>query len=337
MKTYLIKRLLLIIPTLIGITIISFIIIRLAPGDPAEMRARAGQHLSSDGKDAINKEIIEATRRLYHLDKPIPVQYINWVKRIATFNFGESFQDHRPVIEKIKERLPVTMKISILSILIAYLVSIPLGIYSATHQNAMGDRVSTFIIFMLYSLPSFWIATMAIVFLCGGDYLSIFPPGGIKSIMSDNWGIGRRFIDQAWHLILPVACLTYGSFAFLSRQMRSGMLEVIRQDYIRTARAKGLSEKLVVFKHALRNSVIPILTLMANILPLLIGGSVIIETIFSIPGMGRMGFNAILYRDYPVIMAIFTISAFLTLVGFLLSDILYALVDPRIGFAKRNE
>jgi peptide/nickel transport system permease protein len=261
---------------------------------------------------------------------------VRWVKRIFTLDFGDSFQDHRPVIGKIKERLPITLALNIISILLAYLVAIPLGIYSAAFQGSRTDRFITFTIFMLYSLPSFWVATMGIVFLCGGDYWHLFPPGGISSIMATGLTFGQKVVDVGWHLVLPVACLTYGSFAFLSRQMRVGMLEVIRQDYIRTARAKGLSEWTVITKHALRNSLIPVLTIIADILPALIGGSVIIETIFSIPGMGRLGFEAILYRDYPVIMAVFTVSALLTLVGFLVSDLLYALVDPRISFKQRE-
>ena len=338
MKAYLIKRLFLILPTLFGITVITFLVIRLAPGDPAELRARSGQNLSSDGgKNLVNAQIIAATRRIYELDKPIHIQYAKWVKRIFTLNFGDSFQDHRPVIQKIRERLPITIALNIISMLLAYLVAIPLGIYSAAFQGTRTDRLITFVNFMLYSLPSFWIATMAIVFLCGGDYWRLFPPGGIQSIAVAPLGFWQQSLDVGWHLVLPVACLTYGSFAFLSQQMRVGMLEVIRQDYIRTARAKGLSEWTVIMKHALRNSLIPILTIIADILPALIGGSVIIETIFSIPGMGRLGFEAILYRDYPVIMAVFTVSALLTLVGFLISDLLYAVVDPRISFRQRNK
>ncbi len=337
MKAYLIRRLLLIIPTLIGISLVTFFMIQLAPGDPAELRARSGENLSGANKDAINSEIIEATRKIYQLDKSLPIQYLLWLKRLITLDFGYSIQDHRSVSAKIRERLPITIILSIFSILIAYLIAIPLGIYSATHSRDWGDRIITFILFMLYSLPTFWIATLAIVFLCGGDFFSWFPPAGIESLYYFEkpswWG---RLTDRAWHLVLPIICLTYGSFAFLSRQMRSGMLEVIRQDYIRTARAKGLQERVVICKHALRNSLIPILTLVADILPAMIGGSVIIESLFSIPGMGNLSFEAILYRDYPVIMAVFTVSAFLTLAGILVSDLLYAVVDPRISFDALN-
>ena len=178
---------------------------------------------------------------------------------------------------------------------------------------------------------------MLIIFFGGGDFFEVFPYAGLHSNFLDGMTAWERFKDLAWHLVLPVATMTYGSFAYLSRQMRTGMLEIIKQDYIRTARAKGLSEKTVILKHAMRNSLIPIITILAGFLPALIGGSVIIETIFSIPGMGSLGFEAITGRDYPIVMAVFTISAVLTLVGILLSDILYSFVDPRITFSGSNK
>jgi peptide/nickel transport system permease protein len=192
--------------------------------------------------------------------------------------------------------------------------------------------VSTIFLFILYSLPNFWVATLLIMFLGGGDFLDWFPVYGITSANMEGQPLLTRLFDHFWHLILPVFCLTYGGFAALSRYQRASMLEVIRQDYIRTARAKGLPEKLVVFKHAMRNSLIPIITLMGFLLPGMFGGSVIIENIFSIPGMGQLGFEAVLSRDYPTIMAIATISAFLTLFGILVSDLLYVWADPRISY-----
>jgi len=221
------------------------------------------------------------------------------------------------------------------ALLLAYLISIPLGIYSATHQYSTVDKFTTIALFTLYSLPNFWVATLAIVYLGGGDFWNVFPVFGLQSIGSQNWPFWTRVQDQLWHLILPVTCMTYYTFAALSRYMRSSMLEVIRQDFIRTARAKGLSERLVIYRHALRNSLIPIVTLMADLLPALIGGSIVVETIFSIPGMGQLSFESVQFRDYPMIMAIFTLSALLTLVGILLADFLYTLVDPRIAYGKR--
>lgn len=263
-------------------------------------------------------------------------QYHRWLFRFIQGDFGYSYQDKRPVREKIPEAIRWSLVISLISIIIAYSVSIPLGVYSATHRNTLPDRIATVGVFTLYSLPPFWIATMLIIFFAGGDYLHWFPASGVQDTMhNSSWSFMKRLNDWAWHLSLPIFCVTYTSFAFISRQMRVGMLENIRQDYVRTARAKGLSETTVIWKHAFRNSIIPIITLLGNVLPSLISGSVIIETIFSIPGMGKLSFNAIHARDYPTIVAVFTLSGFLTLLGMLLSDILYALVDPRISFSKK--
>ena len=337
MTNYVIKRILLFIPTLIMITIITFTISRLAPGDPTELKVGVSQEsMKADEKSQLNEQAKNYYKQKWGLDKPIYMQYFIWLANMATLDFGNSFVDNRPVLEKILERLPVTVPISLMTIFIAYAVAIPIGIYSAARQYTFWDRFSTFILFVLYSLPSFWIATMAIVFLANVEYLKIFPTSGLYTLGSDNWSFFARVWDRVYHLILPVACYTYGSFAFLSRQMRGSMLEVIRQDYIRTARAKGLKEKTVILKHALRNSLIPIITLFGNVFPLLVGGSVIIETIFSIPGLGQLAFYALVSRDYPLIMAELVIAAILTLVGLLVVDILYALVDPRIAFTKKS-
>ena len=331
MKEYILKRILLMIPTLLGISLVTFVIIQLAPGNPAALKLQMTQQ-GAVADEAVSRAIVEQTRELYGLDKPLLVRYGIWLKQIVTLDFGNSYKDHRPVIDKVLEALPVTIQLSLLSIFFSYLIAIPIGVYSAVRQDSPGDRASTVILFILYSLPNFWVATLLIVYMGGGDYLDLFPIHGINSFQADQWPWPRWLADRIWHLVLPVACLTYGGLASLSRYMRAGMLEVIRQDYILTARAKGLSEKMVIFKHAFRNSVIPIVTFLAFLLPAMIGGSVIVESIFSIPGMGKLGFEAVLSRDYPVIMAIATISAALTLVGMLLSDILYVLVDPRISF-----
>jgi peptide/nickel transport system permease protein len=333
MRGYFLKRVLLMIPTLLGISLISFLIIQMAPGDPASLRL--GDATQGIRDQAMAAQIIAETRAMYGLDQPLHIQYWRWLKRVLTLDFGESLRDHRPIAEKLKERIPVSLKLSGISLLLAYLIAIPIGIYSATHQDTTGDRIATVTLFTLYSLPNFWVATMGIVYFGGGDFWDVFPVFGLKSVGAENWTAWQRIVDQAWHLILPITCMTYYTFAALSRYMRASMLEVIRQDFIRTARAKGLSERLVVYRHALRNSLIPIVTLMADLLPALIGGSIVIETIFSIPGMGQLGFEAVLNRDYPLIMAVFTLSAMLTLVGILLADLLYTMVDPRIAYEKR--
>jgi peptide/nickel transport system permease protein len=334
MRSYLLRRMLLLFPTMIGITLITFVIIQLAPGSPAELKIRADQ--TGALGEQYTREVIEQTKKLYGLDKPIHTRYLIWLRQVATLNFGESYKDHRPVIDIILERIPVSLQLSLTSIFLVYLFSIPIGVFSAVRQKSLADRALTVGLFILYSLPSFWVAMMLIYFFGGGQFFHWFPVYGLSSEAAESFGLVQWFLDRLWHLVLPVVCLTYSGLAFISRQQRAAMLEVIRQDYIRTARAKGLPEKMVIFKHAMRNSLIPIVTLAAALFPSILGGSVIIESIFSIPGMGKLGFDAILSRDYPVVMGDATISAFLTLIGILVADITYTLVDPRITFEAKK-
>lgn len=341
MIAYLVQRLLLMIPTFFGITLIAFSIIHLAPGDPAELRAGGGLGagaeggLSTERRGAVDRALQE-WRALYGLDKPLHMQYLIWLKNLFTLDFGMSFKDSQPVWGKIVERLPATIKLNVLSTALVYLVAIPLGIYSATYQYSFGDQLTTFAAFVLFALPSFWVGTMAIVFLGGGDFYYWFPPGGLQSVnYSPGWPWWQRLVDQGWHLCLPVLMLSYGGFAGLSRFMRSSMLENLRQDFVLVARSKGLAERVVIYKHVLRNSLIPIVTIMASIIPGLVGGSIIIETLFSIPGIGQLSYEAVLARDYPIIMAVFTIGSVLTLLSILLSDLLLSVVDPRIAFSRR--
>jgi peptide/nickel transport system permease protein len=329
------------IPTFIGVTLLSFAIVHLAPGDPAELMAGGGLSAGADvGLSTENRATVDDAvaqwRNQFGLDKPLHEQYFTWLGNLFTLEFGESFKDQQPVWGKIAERLPITILLNVLSIVLIYVVAIPLGIYSATHPYTLWDRIMTVGAFVLFSLPTFWVAIMLIIFFGGGDYFAIFPPGGLHSTAySPDWPLMQRLADLSWHLFLPVLILSYGGFAELSRFMRGSLLETLSQNYILTARAKGLSETVVVYKHALRNSLVPLVTIFAGILPALIGGSVIIESIFSIPGIGQLGFQAVLARDYPVIMAVFTMSALITLVSILLSDILLTLVDPRISFQSR--
>ncbi len=339
MLAYLVQRLLLFIPTFFGVTFLAFAIILLAPGDPVDLYFSGGLTAGTEGVNPEKLEQVQKAkaemRRELGLDRPIPMQYAAWLGRFVQGDFGFSFKDRRPVAHKIRERLPITLLISVVTILITYLVAIPLGIYSSVRPGSLLDQVTTVMVFMLYSLPVFWIGTLIIIYLCGGDYWSLFPPGGLRSLDHDPaWPWWRKLGDYAHHLAMPILCSTYASFAALSRFMRTSMLENARQDYVRTARAKGLSERVVVLKHILRNSLIPIVTILAGILPALIGGSVIIETIFSIPGLGFLGYQAVLARDYPVVMALFAVTSLLTLVGILLADLALAVVDPRISFAR---
>ena len=337
MAGYLIQRMILLGLTFIAITTIGFTIMRLAPGDPVELFFSGGLGAGQSGVSVERLRDVERAkqelRRQLGLDRPLPVQYGVWLGNILTGDLGKSLKDGRPVWDKIVERVPLTVTLNALSILVTFAVAIPLGILSAVRTGSLADRVSTTTLFMLYSLPSFWVGTLIIIFLCGGDYLDWFPPAGIHSIAYDpNWPWYRRLSDYLYHLAMPLAVTTYGTFAYLSRVLRSSMLEVKSQDYIRTARAKGLPERTVILKHVLRNSVIPIVTTIGGLLPALLGGSVIIETIFSLPGLGFLGYQSILARDYPVVLALFSVGSGLTLIGILISDVALVAVDPRISF-----
>ena len=339
MLAYVLRRVLLLVPTFIAITFIGFAIIHLAPGDPVELFLSGGLAAGQTGISTQKLADIEkAKAQLRHelgLDQPIPVQYVQWVGRLVRADFGTSLKDRQPVWDKIRPRLPVTIAISLISLVIMYVIAIPLGIYSAVRPGSGFDQLSTALIFMLYSLPSFWVGVLLIVYFCGGDYFAWFPPAGIRSLdYSESWSLARRLGDLVHHLALPIFVTTLGSYTELSRYMRSAMLENARQDFIRTARAKGVPERDVILRHMLRNSLIAMVTIVAGILPGLIGGSVIIERMFSIPGIGQLGYQAVLARDYPVVLALFAVSSFLALVGILLADIALALVDPRISFGK---
>ncbi len=339
MLRYALRRTLLMIPTFVGITFIAFLIMHLAPGDPVELYFHGGLAAGVQGASterlADIQKAKEAERRRLGLDRPLPVQYAVWFERLVTLDLGESFKDNRPVWDKIRERLPVTITLNLVSIFLTYLIAIPLGIYSSVRPGSWLDSLSTTSVFMLYSLPSFWVGTLILIYFCGGDYFLWFPPAGLHSLDYDSsWPLWRQFRDYSWHIAMPVVCETYAAFAALSRYMRSSMLENALQDYVRTARAKGLAEPVVILKHILRNSLIPMVTMLADLLPSLIGGSVIIETIFSIPGIGQLGYQAVLARDYPVVLGLFAISSALTLVGILVADLLLSVVDPRISFAS---
>jgi peptide/nickel transport system permease protein len=253
-----------------------------------------------------------------------------WVKRLATLDFGTSFLDHRPVIDKILERLPATIILNTVSLVIAFFLSVPLGLYSAVRQNSTFDKVGGTTLYLLYSLPEFWVALLLIMLL--GVKLRLLPFHGMESIDAHTLGFARYWWDRTLHMILPIICLTYGSLAYLSRFVRGSSLDVIRQDYIRTARAKGLDENRIVYRHVLRNTMIPILTLLGLLLPTLISGSIIIESIFSWPGIGNLFFDAARARDYPVVMGLSFITAILVLVSTLLADLLYAWADPRVTY-----
>ncbi|MCK4621902.1 MAG: ABC transporter permease [Desulfuromonadales bacterium] len=328
MLRYLFKRLLTLIPLLFGITLISFMVIHLAPGEPTDIQTQMNPQAST--------ELQERLRVQYGLDQPLYVQYRKWLSRLVQLDFGESFAtDRRPVFDKVVERLPVTMLLNVLSILLILAVSIPLGIASAVRRNSGFDRATTMLVFAGFAMPSFWLALLLMDWF--GVRLGLLPISGLKSLGYEYLSWSGQLLDRLAHLILPVFVSALGGVAGFSRYMRSNMLEVVRQDYILTARAKGLSEKTVIYKHALRNALLPVITILGLSVPGLIGGSVIFETIFAIPGMGKLFYDGVMMRDYPLIMGILVMGAVLTLLGNLLADISYAVADPRIRHGQQGE
>jgi peptide/nickel transport system permease protein len=329
MIRYLFKRVLEMIPTLFGITLISFLILHLAPGKPTDVL--------SDFNPKITPEARERLEKMYNLDKPIVVQYGLWLKKIVKLDFGESFStDRRPVIDKIWDkkqplldrRLFITFMLNLITMVIILSIAIPLGISSATHQYSLYDKLTTTFVFLGFAMPSFWLALLLMMFF--GIHLDLLPLSGLKSMNYDSLSLFGKILDRTNHLILPVFVSAFTGLAGDSRYMRSSMLEVIRQDYITVARAKGLPEKKVIYNHALKNAILPLITLIGLSVPGLIGGSVIMESIFGIPGMGQMFFMSVMTRDYPMVMSLLTIGGVLTLAGNLLADIGYMFADPRI-------
>jgi peptide/nickel transport system permease protein len=328
MTTYLIRRILLLFPTLFGITLLTFLLIRLAPGNAALLKGGMGE----SGGHAMTADVRAQTIKLYGLDKPWYVAYAGWVGRCARLDLGESWNDHQPVLKKIAERLPLTFSLAGSALLLSYLIAIPLGIVAAIKRGQVVDRTISLVVFVLYSIPNFAAALLLILWVAGGDYLNLLPMYGANSIAAPEMGPIAWVWDRILHMVLPVTCLTYFTLASISRYARVSMLEALGQDFIRTARAKGLSERLVIFRHALRNALIPIITVFALDLPALISGAVIIESIFSLPGMGQLMFQSLDAKDEPVIMGITVLAAIVTLLSYLAADILYVVVDPRISY-----
>ena len=328
MLTYAVRRLMLAVPLLLGITFVSFLVIHLAPGDPTEV-------LTGDLRADASADTRKILRETYGLDKPLHVQYWNWLSRLARLDFGRSFSpDGRPVLTKIGERLPVTLLLNVVEMLIIVAIAIPIGVMSATRQFSTFDKVTTVFVFVGFATPDFWLALLLMILF--GAQLGWLPISGLRSL---NWEY-MSFWSQQWdfvsHLLLPIFVATVGGLAGFSRYMRQSMLEVVRQDYIQSARAKGLAERVVIGKHALRNALLPIVTILGLSVPGLIGGSVIVESIFAIPGMGQLMVQSVFERDYPVIMGNLVIVATLTLVANLVADIAYGLVDPRIRVGRRR-
>lgn len=322
MMLVLAKRLLGLVPLLIGISLISFAVLQLAPGKPTDLP------LEFSGT-RVDPAVYQKLSQIYGLDQPLPIQYWNWLKRMAVLDFGLSMSlDRRPVIDKIAEALPLTIALNVISLAVVLAVSIPLGVYSAVRRGRWLDRVLTVFVFVGFSTPSFWLALMLMIVL--GVHLGWLP---ISWTGMPRWGevdAVTYLTAAARHGVLPIFCYSFGAFAAFSRYMRASMREALSQDYVVTARAKGASEWGTVWRHAFPNALLPIITLLGLTLPSLIGGSVVLEQVFAIPGMGRLFWEAVLSRDYTLIMGVLSMGAVLTLAGTVLADIGYALADPRI-------
>ena len=327
MTQYLIKRILMMIPLLIGITVITFVVIHVTPGEPVEMQVAMNPKASAEARERL--------RKFYELDKPLHVQYYRWVSRLARLDFGRSFSpDGRPVMTKIRERLPITVNINLIVLVLEFFLAIPIGIMAATHRDGPLDRWTTVFVFLGFATPLFWLCLLLMYLF--GVRLGWLPISGLHSLGYAAHGFLWQTWDMTKHLILPISVATFGSLAGLSRYMRTGMIEVLGQDYVTTARAKGLPERTVIYKHALRNALLPAITLLGLSVPGLIGGSVIFESIFSIPGMGQLFYQGVMARDYPLVMGMLVITAVLTLVGNLLADLAYAVADPRIRHGRES-
>ena len=338
MFEYVVKRLALALLTLFVIMAVSYTLLRLAPGDPTRSSimddSSTASELSSE-KGALSENV--ALREKLHLDKPVYVGFFLWLKALVMHgDLGDSaaIDPGRPVVDIILERLPVTVKLNFFAVCIIYILAIPLGIYSAIYPDTFFDRITTFVLFFLYSLPGMWVALLLQANICQGGVYPIFPLSGLTPENPESMTSWQLLWQTAMHYVLPVACLSYAGFAGISRFARSSMMEVVNKEYIRTARAKGLPENTVIFKHALRNGLITLITLFAGLLPGLVAGSIIVEYVFNIPGMGSLSLLSLNSRDYPLQMALFCFGGALTLGGILLADILYVVVDPRIKFSK---
>ncbi len=326
MLVYILKRLLGMIPLIIGITLISFSVIHMTPGDPTQLLTSMNPNASPDA----SQKLVE----MYNLDEPIHVQYWLWLKNVSMLDFGQSFAlDGMSVTEKIANRLPYTIYLNVMSIILIFIIALPLGIMNAYYKDTFFDKISTVMVFMGFAVPTFWLALLCMYFF--GIQLGWLPISGLMSYNFGELSLWGKFVDLAKHSVLPVGVSVFGSLAGLSRYARNSMLDVLNNDYVTAARARGLSEGKVLFRHALKNALLPIITIIGLSIPGLIGGSVIFESIFSIPGMGQLFYQSVMMRDYPVVMGILVIGALLTLAGNLIADILYAVADPRIRYGKK--
>lgn len=341
MTSYFLRRLLLIVPTFIGITMAAFVVMHFVPGGPIERQIMAYKmSVAQSGGGGglgqfsveISPEAVEEMKKFYGFDKPLHIRYATWLWNVLHLDLGRSYTYQDPVWDVIKSRFPVSIFLGLTGFLLSYLVCVPLGVLKAVKHGSTFDFFSSFIVFLGYSVPGWALGTALLVLFGGGSFLSLFPLGGFRP---DNWeylSLGQKIVEQMRYMALPVFCYMVGEFATLTILTKNSLMENMSQDYVRTAFAKGLHKRRVIFVHALRNSLIPIATGIGHVFSLILAGSFLIEKVFNIDGMGFLGYNAILQRDYPVALGILVISSVLMLIGNIISDMIYAVVDPRIRF-----
>ena len=333
------------IPVFIGITIINFTVLNLAPGGPIEQKIQqlrfggagadgaAAAGASSNNESAVSAELVEQLKKQYGFDKPLVVRYFLWLKNVMQLDFGESFTYEEPAIDIVISKFPVSLQFGFASLLLSYLICIPLGILKALKNGSAFDVTSSVVLTLMYSIPGFMLGIVLIVFFAGGSFFEWFPVGELYSDAYEELGFIDQLLDRLHHFVLPLISYMISSFTVLTLLMKNSLLEEIKKDYVRTARAKGLSEKVVYLKHALRNALIPIATGFGSFVGVFLAGSLLIETIFQLDGIGLLGYQATLERDYNVIMCLLFFSSIVMIIGNLISDICYVLVDPRIDFS----
>jgi len=331
------------IPTLFGVTLIVFAIINLAPGSPIEQKLQqirfggapgAGAAGGGGSDGVVTEEVVEALKKQYGFDKPLHIRYFLWLKNLSRLDFGESFTYEEPVVDIVISKFPVSLQFGIASLLLSYLICIPLGLMKAVRHGSKFDFFSSLLLSAMYATPGFMLGILLIVYFAGGRFLEWFPIGGIYSDDYFDLNFYQQIVERVHHFILPLICYMISQFTILTMLMKNSLLEEIKKDYIRTAKAKGLDEKMVVLKHALRNALIPVVTGIGGFLTIFFAGSILLETIFQLDGIGLLQYEAILQRDYNVIMGLIFFQSLLMLLGNLISDLAYVLVDPRIDFNK---
>ncbi|MEM7589057.1 MAG: ABC transporter permease subunit [Myxococcota bacterium] len=332
--SYIARRLLLMIPTLVGISLLVFILTQIIPGGPVEAYIRQLRFSAGAGDMSIEvtEELLENLKKMYGYDKPAHVRYFTWMGNILRGDLGISHEYQEPVSYMIRSRLPVSLTFGIFSFFLVYLISIPLGIFKAIRDGTHFDAATSITLFVMYSIPSYALATLCIVFLCGGSFVSWFPLQGLVSEHFEELSFFEKILDYLHHITLPLICYVLSHFALTTMMMKNSFLEQVKQDYVRTARSKGLPEQKVYFKHVLRNALIPIATELSSFTSIFLSGSILIEQIFGLDGIGLLNYESILARDYPLALGIIMTASVATVLGVFLSDLLYVLIDPRITY-----